>query len=59
VADTFSAMTQIRPYASARSKDDALLELRRCTGTQFDPAVVAALETVLAAEDADALPRAA
>jgi diguanylate cyclase (GGDEF)-like protein/PAS domain S-box-containing protein len=59
VADTFSAMTQIRPYASARTKDDALLELRRCTGTQFDPAVVDALETVLAAEDADALPRAA
>jgi diguanylate cyclase (GGDEF)-like protein len=59
VADTFSAMTQIRPYASARSREEALLELRRCTGTQFDPAVVAALETVLAAEDADALPRAA
>ena len=59
VADTFSAMTQIRPYARARSRDDALLELRRCAGTQFDPAVVAALEHVLAAEDADALPRAA
>ena len=59
VADTFSAMTQIRPYASARSSEDALLELRRCAGTQFDPEVVAALEAVLAAEDADALPRAA
>jgi len=59
VADTFSAMTQVRPYASPRSAEDALAELRRCSGTQFDPAVVAALEVVLAAEDADALPRAA
>src|SRR3954447_14491897 len=59
VADTFSAMTQLRPYASPRSREDAMLELLRCTGTQFDPTVVAALEDVLAAEDADALPRAA
>jgi diguanylate cyclase (GGDEF)-like protein len=59
VADTFSAMTQLRPYASARSAEDALAELRRCAGSQFDPSVVAALETVLAAESADALPRAA
>ena len=47
-------MTQVRPYASARSAEEALHELRRCAGSQFDPAVVAALETVLAAEDADA-----
>jgi HD-GYP domain-containing protein (c-di-GMP phosphodiesterase class II) len=59
VADTFSAMTQVRPYASARSTEDALAELRRCAGTQFDPSVVVALETVLAAQGADALPRAA
>ncbi len=59
VADTFSAMTQIRPYATARSGEDALLELRRCAGTQFDAEVVGALETVLAAEASDALPRAA
>jgi diguanylate cyclase (GGDEF)-like protein len=59
VADTFSAMTQARPYASARSTEEALDELRRCAGAQFDPAVVAALQTVLAAAGADALPRAA
>jgi HD-GYP domain-containing protein (c-di-GMP phosphodiesterase class II) len=52
-------MTQVRPYASARGAEEALAELRRCAGTQFDPSVVAALETVLAAESADALPRAA
>ncbi|HEY3612472.1 MAG TPA: diguanylate cyclase [Gaiellales bacterium] len=59
VADAYSAMTQIRPYASASSGDEALAELRRCSGTQFDPAVVAALEAVLAAAAAEALPRAA
>jgi HD-GYP domain-containing protein (c-di-GMP phosphodiesterase class II) len=52
-------MTQARPYASARSTEEALDELRRCAGAQFDPAVVAALQTVLAAAGADALPRAA
>ncbi|MEA2663995.1 MAG: hypothetical protein QOI11_939, partial [Candidatus Eremiobacteraeota bacterium] len=59
VADTFSAMTQVRPYAPARTAEEALHELRRCAGSQFDVSVVAALETVLAAEGADALPRAA
>jgi diguanylate cyclase (GGDEF)-like protein len=59
VADTFSAMTQVRPYALPRTVEEGLHELRRCAGTQFDPAVVVALESVLAAEGADALPRAA
>ena len=35
-------MTGPRPYAVARSEDDAFEELRRCAGTQFDPAVVEA-----------------
>ena len=59
VADAFSAMTQVRPYAPARSIEAALEELRRCAGSQFDSAMVAALELVLAAEGADVLPRAA
>jgi HD-GYP domain-containing protein (c-di-GMP phosphodiesterase class II) len=59
VADTFSAMTQLRPYAPPRTAEEALHELRRCAGSQFDPAVVAALESVLAAEAAGALPHAA
>lgn len=42
VADTFDAMTSDRPYAAARSDEEALAELRRCAGTQFDPAVVRA-----------------
>ncbi|MEA2429499.1 MAG: hypothetical protein QOF37_3127, partial [Thermoleophilaceae bacterium] len=42
-ADAFSAMTTDRPYSAARPVADALDELRRCAGTQFDPQVVATL----------------
>jgi HD-GYP domain-containing protein (c-di-GMP phosphodiesterase class II) len=45
--DAFSAMTTDRPYRRALSEEEALTELRRCAGTQFDPAVVAALEAVV------------
>ena len=44
--DAFSAMTTDRPYRKAFSEADALAELRRCSGTQFDPAVVDALVAV-------------
>jgi HD-GYP domain-containing protein (c-di-GMP phosphodiesterase class II) len=47
--DAFSAMTTDRPYRAARTEDEALEELRRCAGTQFDPQVVAALARVSAA----------
>ncbi len=46
--DAFSAMTTDRPYRSARTSEEALVELRRCAGTQFDPRVVDALERTLA-----------
>jgi len=42
VADSFSAMTEQRPYRERMSLDDACSELQRCAGTQFDPAVVKA-----------------
>jgi HD-GYP domain-containing protein (c-di-GMP phosphodiesterase class II) len=48
VADSWDAMTAGRPYASARSAYDALAECRRERGHQFDPAVVAVLEGVVA-----------
>jgi two-component system cell cycle response regulator len=44
--DSFDAMTSDRPYRPARSPDEALAELRRCAGTQFDPEVVDALVAV-------------
>jgi diguanylate cyclase (GGDEF)-like protein len=40
VADAYHAMVHDRPYSSALSHADALEELRRCAGTQFDPEVV-------------------
>ncbi len=44
--DAFSAMTTDRPYRGAMSQSEALAELRRCAGSQFDPRVVAALLTL-------------
>jgi HD-GYP domain-containing protein (c-di-GMP phosphodiesterase class II) len=41
--DAYSAMTTTRAYRPAMAMDEALAELRRCAGTQFDPAVAAAL----------------
>jgi putative nucleotidyltransferase with HDIG domain len=40
VADTLDAITSDRPYRQARSFDVARAEILRCSGTQFDPAVV-------------------
>jgi HD-GYP domain-containing protein (c-di-GMP phosphodiesterase class II) len=40
VADTYDAMTTARPYRSALSHDDAIRELRKFAGIQFDPEVV-------------------
>ena len=40
VADTLDAITSDRPYRKARSFDVAREEILRCSGTQFDPAVV-------------------
>ena len=40
VADTLDAITSDRPYRKARGFDAAREEILRCSGTQFDPAVV-------------------
>ena len=40
VCDAFDAMIGPRPYRLGMPEDIALAELRRCAGTQFDPAVV-------------------
>lgn len=40
VADAFEAMTADRPYRKALSKEEAVAELRRNSGTQFDAALV-------------------
>jgi HD-GYP domain-containing protein (c-di-GMP phosphodiesterase class II) len=43
VADAFDAMTSVRPYRGALEREEALAELERCSGAQFDPEVVDAL----------------
>jgi cyclic di-GMP phosphodiesterase len=40
IADAFEAMTSHRPYQTKRTYEQALVELHRCAGTQFDPALV-------------------
>lgn len=42
VADAFDAMTTNRPYKKKRSIEEGLAELKRCSGTQFDPVIVSA-----------------
>ncbi|HEY4717772.1 MAG TPA: GAF domain-containing protein [Anaerolineales bacterium] len=46
VADAYVAMTDERVYRKARSHEEAIIELKRCKGTQFDPEVIMALLTV-------------
>jgi HD-GYP domain-containing protein (c-di-GMP phosphodiesterase class II) len=51
VADAFDAMTSERPYRGPLTADEALAEVERCSGAQFDPQVVDAfLEVVEAGE---------
>lgn len=42
LADSFDAMTTDRPYKTRRTFDEVIIDLRRNTGSQFDPIVVAA-----------------
>ena len=42
IADTFDAMTSTRAYRKALPASDAIAEIRRCSGTQFDPDIVPA-----------------
>jgi HD-GYP domain-containing protein (c-di-GMP phosphodiesterase class II) len=48
VVDAYESMTVGRPHRPALSKDEALIELHRLEGRQFDPRVVEAFETALA-----------
>jgi HD-GYP domain-containing protein (c-di-GMP phosphodiesterase class II) len=53
VADAFDAMTSSRPYRPALSVNRALIEVRECAGTQFDPAVVRAFLAAWAEREFD------
>ena len=40
IADAYDAMTSDRPYRRALARKDAIAELKRCSGTRFDPDLV-------------------
>jgi diguanylate cyclase (GGDEF)-like protein len=48
VCDSFDAMISDRPYAPPKTTAEALAELRRCAGSQFDPDIVDIFARVLA-----------
>ncbi|MEI8200244.1 MAG: transporter substrate-binding domain-containing protein [Eubacteriales bacterium] len=51
IADAFDAITTGSPYRKAISKEDAINEIRRCSGTQFDPEIAKIfIEMVMQAE---------
>lgn len=37
IIDSFDAMTTERPYQPTKSFEEAVIELRACAGSQFDP----------------------
>jgi HD-GYP domain-containing protein (c-di-GMP phosphodiesterase class II) len=47
VASAFAAMTGRRTYRNTVTADEALVELERCAGRQFDPSCVEALAVYL------------
>ena len=49
VADAYDTMTRPRIFRDALASHDALLELRRCSGSQFDPLVVEAFGQMIRA----------
>jgi HD-GYP domain-containing protein (c-di-GMP phosphodiesterase class II) len=46
IADSYEAMTAGRPYAPAKSPEQALWELERLSGKQFDPHLVGLFSTL-------------
>jgi putative nucleotidyltransferase with HDIG domain len=56
VCDAFDSMTSTRVYRKAKGIEDAIAEIQRCAGTQFDPECLAALEKAIEREGWEAEP---
>jgi HD-GYP domain-containing protein (c-di-GMP phosphodiesterase class II) len=50
-ADAYHAIRSDRPYRSGRTHQEAVQELLRCAGSQFDPRVVSALVAVMQSDE--------
>jgi len=48
VADVFDALTSERPYKNAWTVDDAISYMKKCSGSHFDPEVIAQLDYCMA-----------
>ena len=48
VADSFDAMTTTRSYRLSKTVREAIAEMERCQGSQFDPRIVLVLKNVIA-----------
>ncbi len=51
IVDAYDAMTNDRPYRKAMSRQAAIVELKRCAGTQFDPTLVEIFLDILLNEE--------
>jgi putative nucleotidyltransferase with HDIG domain len=55
VADTYDSIISDRPYRKSSEHEDAIKEIKSCSGTQFDPSVVDALIDVIKSQKRSAL----
>ena len=53
LVDAFEAMTVGRPYRDSVPEAEALVEIRRCSASQFDPRVVEVFGQIMAQRSAD------
>ncbi|MCS7281172.1 MAG: response regulator [Desulfobacterota bacterium] len=51
VCDSYDAMVTDRPYRKGMTREEALMEVKRCSGTQFDPEVVEAFLEIISGEE--------
>ena len=51
ISDAYDAMTSERTYRKCMSREDAVKEIKKCSGTQFDPDIVNALQSIIASNN--------